>query len=292
MRIYFFDDSGDRAQRTDESPWFVLGGFGIDSEFIPGLNERVRMTAKSFGLSLDYPKEIKFYHIGKSSHGKQEHKRNWMVDAGLTDTRQRRALGLSVLRHAVYQPSVRAFAVAVDRRKLDPGENPVLPAIRLLLDRVQMDLQYFGTSGLVFMDEENAVDKDLRAALRSGSGLIKSYTRILDTIAFMPSEESPGIQAADLVAGGISRFLNTGDPGFARVIWPRMRHRNGVRAGYGIKLYPGSPWVPEPEAQKVPWPEFDRKVHEFEFSARGQTVEWDDSGCPSRGWITEEVPGV
>lgn len=292
MRVYYFDDAGDRAQRTDKDPWFVLGGFGIDAEEIPLLNQLVRNTSSKYGLDLDYPREIKFYHIGKSGHGKNPNKRNWMVDAGLTNMRQRRALGLSVMRHGIYLPSVRVISVAVDRRKLPDGESPVLPAVKLLLDRVQMDLQDFSTSGFVLMDEENAVDKDLRESLRKGSGLIKKYTRIHDTIAFMPSEESPGIQVADLVAGGIARYQNTSDPGFARVIWPRMRHRNGVQAGYGIKLYPNNPWVVSPPEQLTPWPQFDRDVHEFEFQARGQTIQWSPDGRPSSVWQVIQVPSV
>lgn len=291
MRIYYFDDSGDRAQKSDNSPWFVLGGFGIDAAEVPMMNAHVVNKSRQFGLELEYPKELKFYHIGKAGHGKAPHKRNWMVDAGIENPRKRRALGFSVLRFALCQPSVRAFSVAIDRRLLAEGESPVLPAIRLLLDRAQMDLQDFKTDGLVFMDEENALDKELRAALRSGSGLIKKYTRILDTIAFMPSEESPGIQVADLVAGGIGRFLNTGDPGFARVIWPRLRHREGVIAGYGIKLAPGKPWLDAPAPQTVPWPEYDRDVHEFEFLARGDVVQWDAAGNPSWVWSEERVPG-
>jgi hypothetical protein len=35
----------------------------------------------------------------------------------------------------------------------------------------------------------------------------------VDTTSFMPSEESIGVQIADLIAGSFNRYLNGGDPG-------------------------------------------------------------------------------
>lgn len=289
VRLYYFDDSGDRGRNKDDSPWLVIGGFGIDAEEVPQLAEGVRQTARRFGLGLEHPAELKFQHVGKSKHGKH---RNWMLDAGIDSPHKKRALVFQCLRGGLSLPSVRVVSVAVDRRELGEGEVAIVAAVRNLLDRVQMDCQDFGTHGLVMMDEEHADDTQLRAALRQGSDLIKKYARVHDTIAFLPSEESPGIQLADLVAGGLGRYLNRGDPGFARIIWPRMRHRNGNRVGYGLKGYPGWPQIYTPRAQTVPWPEFDRKVHEHECEVHGMTVTWSEAGTPDAHFELPSVPGI
>ncbi|MBD4583766.1 DUF3800 domain-containing protein, partial [Xanthomonas citri pv. citri] len=78
-----------------------------------------------------------------------------------------------------------------------------------------MNAKKHATHALVLMDEEQADDKALREVMRNGSEFLK-YDRILDTIAFIPSEESIGIQVADLAAGAISRYFNSNDPGYVR----------------------------------------------------------------------------
>jgi hypothetical protein len=271
----------------------VVAGFGINADEIPNMAESVRGAARKFNLKLEHPAELKFYHVGKNNHDKARHRKNWMLDAGLADAKQRRALVRVCLRGGLAMSSLRVIAVAVDQRKLPEDESAIVTAVSMVLDRVQMDSQDFGTHSLVMMDEEHTEDKDLREAMRSGSSLIRNYNRMLDTIAFLPSEESPGIQLADLVAGSVSRYLNTGDPGFMRLIWPRMRHRNGERNGYGMIAHPRGQKAAEPSPQRVPWPDFDRHVHEYECGARGVPVLWDENGVPDKDFApSEPVNGI
>jgi hypothetical protein len=84
----------------------------------------------------------------------------------------------------------------------------------------------------------------------------------------MPSEESIGVQIADLIAGSFNRYLNGGDPGFARILWPSLRSNAAGRVhGFGIKMYPNGKCA-VPPAQKEPMPEFDVKVAELERKAK------------------------
>ncbi|MDN4611078.1 DUF3800 domain-containing protein [Arthrobacter burdickii] len=294
MRVYYFDDSGKR-EANEDSPWFVVAGFGIDADDLLKMSAKVRRAASRHGLKLEYPAELKFFHVGKNGHDKVRDRRNWMLDAGLTTNAERRALAYACLRNGTLIESLRVIAVAVDTRELAEGESAMVTAVTKLLERVQMDSQGFGSGSMVMMDEENAIDDDLRDAMRSGSSLIKSFTLLHDTIGFLPSEESPGIQLADLIAGSVSRYLNTGykDAGYLRIIWPHMRHRQGERNGYGIVTVPRAAKVPAPRPQTVPWPKFDRDVHEAELAADRDSCEWWEDGTPSRYYPAhEQVPSV
>jgi hypothetical protein len=73
---------------------------------------------------------------------------------------------------------------------------------------------------------------------------------------------------ADLIAGSFSRYLNNGDPGYARILWPALRRSSaGHVNGYDIKIYPnGKCAVPPPQTNPIP--QFDAKVAELERKAR------------------------
>lgn len=283
MRLYYFDDSGDRSRDPDR-PYFVLGGLGIDAADVPELNKRVTRTAETYGMTLAYPTELKFNQVGRHQDRKPS-KPHWMWRAGLHDRERRRALVYSVLRTAATIDTVRFIAVAVDTRKI-PASHPVIQtALQPLLERVQMDAQSADMPALVMMDEEQADDRALREKLRAGSDYMK-FDSIIDSIAFMPSEESPGIQVADLVAGAVSRHFNSGDPGYLRTIWKSFyRGRSASPHGNGMKVYPRGK-APDVPPRVPPWSEVDRKVHTFEFEVfpDSHRLTWNPNGTPSHIW--------
>ena len=79
----------------------------------------------------------------------------------------------------------------------------------------------------------------MRELLGQGSTEFMRFTRVKETIAFMPSVLSPGVQFADLVAGSIARAANRGDWGYLDVVMPKVRiSNNGKWDGHGIKVFP------------------------------------------------------
>ncbi|SNS50663.1 DUF3800 domain-containing protein [Rhodococcoides kyotonense] len=277
MRLYYFDDSGDRANDPTK-PYFVMGGFGIDADDLPKMQQVVRNAAVSYGFPLSYPSELKFSQVGRSKDNKPN-KPHWMIRAGLTEAARRRALVYSCLRALVSIPSVKVIVIAVDQSKTWGSSSPIMHAVKPLFERINHDCGDHSTQGLVFFDEEQADDKALRQATRLGS-FYMPFDRIIESISFMPSDESVGVQMADLVAGAFGRYMNTSDPGYARLLWPHLRRSaGGLVHGYGIKLFPRG-HCPEMTAQPVPWPPADRKVYEYECGAQGQSVMWMPSGEP------------
>jgi hypothetical protein len=276
--MYYFDDSGDRSDDLTR-PYFVLGGFGIDADAVAELQDRIRKVARHYGFPLAHPQELKFNQVGRA-HDNTPSKPHWMLRAGMLDRDERRAFVYACLRELAETSTVKILAVAVDRRETYGPRKPIVHAIEPLLERIDFDCKDHTTKGLVVCDEEQADDEALRSVTRKGSWYVRFFS-IIDTLSFMPSTESIGVQLADLVAGSVSRYLNTGDAGYMRCIWSAFRKNewDGRVNGYGIKVYPkGS--CPHPPAQPVPWPPTDRRVHEIELRKRGIAVTWNEAGIP------------
>lgn len=284
MRLFYFDDSGSRIPNKPEAPFFCLGGFGIDAEDVPELQKIVRETAKCYGLTLQYPSELKFQHVGtmRDSNPKKPH---WMIRAGLTERNQRRALVYSCLRRALEIPSAEVICVAVNTYRLTEEETAIGVALTPLMERVQFSCQDHSSVGLVLMDEERKEDKALREYFRQGSPHL-NYDRIVDTLSFIPSEESAGIQIADLIAGGFARHMNYGDSGYLRTFLKSAANKKGKIDGRGMKVYHRADTFHLPaERGKENWSDTDREVHEYEFSAlEGGSLSWTPQGGPIRFW--------
>ena len=205
-----------------------------------------------------------------------------MIRSGLTDPHQRRAFIYSVLRGALSIDSATAFCVGVNTARLQENETAVGVALDLLLERIELKCKHSGDHGLILMDEERKHDKQLRERLRDGSDFFP-YDRIVDSIAFMPSEESPGIQVADLVAGSFARHVNQNDPGYLRTFLKAVEGYPNDLIGRGLKLRNRADRISIPEPRRAPWSDSDRAIHEFEMKAAGNNeFEWLSDGTPSR----------
>jgi uncharacterized protein DUF3800 len=246
--------------------FFVLGGFGIDANDVPSLKSRIREVAFDHAFCFDHPAELKFSHVGKTRNTMQSP--NWMIRASLREPVQRRALVYACFQTLCEIESVKVIVVAVDQRLTYGERSPILHAVQPLFERINLDCVDHGAYGLVVCDEEETEDRKLRQATRTGSFYVQ-FSKLIDTISFMPSEESMGVQMADLIAGAFSRYLNSQDPGYVRIIWPKLRsNRAGRVNGFGIKVYPsGLCPVPHPLPAKLS--DFDAAVEELVKRPRG-----------------------
>ncbi|PVB44316.1 DUF3800 domain-containing protein [Mycobacteroides abscessus] len=266
VRVYYFDDAGDRSG-DPARPFFVLGGFGIDADHLPDLKKRIQGVAARHQFWFHHPSELKFSHVGRNSDNNKR-RPHWMIRSGLASFAQRRALVNACLREFVAVPTVKIIAIAVDQTKTFGTKSPIVQAIEPLFERISFDCMDHNTHGLVICDEEQADDKKLRDATRSGTFYMR-FGNLVDTISFMPSEESVGVQVADLIAGSFSRYLNSQDPGYVRILWPALRSSAiGQVNGYGVKVFPSGTCVPpDPPAELS---RIDLEVAELESKARGK----------------------
>lgn len=287
MRLYYFDDSGSRSNNPSQ-PYFILAGYGINADDLSDLQDRVRSVAGRYGMELRYPVELKASHAGNI----RKRDKNWMVQAGLKEIHQRRALLLTILREMRGTSSLKCIVVAVANESYEPykskkknphngnQKNIIVEAMRYAMERVELDLQDHEDIGCVFLDEERGGEPDLRDEFRFGSKFVQRKS-IIETPGFVPSEESVGVQLADLIAGGASRWINSGDPGYARHIWPQLRTYKEKINGAGLKVVPHQNILVPPPVKD--WGGNEKIVLEEMYRHVEPELQWQ-GGLPLNSW--------
>ncbi|MEN9961841.1 MAG: hypothetical protein RIS66_254 [Actinomycetota bacterium] len=242
MRIFFFDDSGQKKGH-DIDRYLCVAGFSIEAPDLPLLThyqQEMWLLHEDLGKPGD---ELKFSHVGKGRD--TEKKPNPLVRVGMTDFSERRHFVMQALSKLVQIESLEVIGAVVDKKK-SFGPPPMHHALTVLFERAELSLQDKNTHGLMFCDDENKNEVPLRALLDAGSTNYVKFQNIKETIAFVPSVSSPGVQFADLVAGSIFRAANTGDTGYMEKLMPHVRTDSWGRwRGHGIKMYPTAPFPVE-----------------------------------------------
>lgn len=234
MRVLFVDDSGHRRGRPQE-PYFCFGAFSVDAAHLKQLERRLAVLKKHWGLQPMPADEIKFNQIGRD-HDTQR-RPNPLVRLGY-DRPARIEFGYEVLRHLVAVPSTIVFGVGVDRRQLRPGESAIEWAFKLLTERFEFSLNNEDPRvGLIICDTDDVEDEAMRQAIYSGSAWT-NLPNIAETVMFVPSHHSPGVQFADFVAGSMGRWWNYRDDKYVERLLPNLsRTRHDDWRGAGLKSF-------------------------------------------------------
>lgn len=101
--------------------------------------------------------------------------------------------------------------------------------------------------GIVVSDHRGQQgDKRFRAhqeALRCAGDFISKYQNLVESLFFVPSDLSVGIQLADMVAGAIWRNYEVGDKRWFEMLKPSIRcSPDGNIDGFGIVKFPKRTW--------------------------------------------------
>lgn len=234
MRILFVDDSGNRRSNPAE-PYFCLGGFSVHAAHVKQLARRLDAIKRTERLEAMPADELKFNQIGRDHDTAR--KPNPLVRMGM-DREDRIAFGLRLLASLTKVPTVKVFAVGVDRRQLQPGESALQWAFLLLTERFEFSLNNEEPRvGMIICDTEDRQDEMMRQAIYSGTTWTK-LPNIAETVMFVPSHHSPGIQFADFVVGSAARWWNFRDSKYLAVLRPVFDTRPGGEwKGCGIKSF-------------------------------------------------------
>lgn len=234
MRVLFVDDSGHR-RANPKSPYFCMGGFSVDGAHLKQLGHRLGALKRKWKLEPMPADEIKFNQIGRDHDTRR--KPNPLVRLGY-DLEARVAFGQDVLTTLTRVPGVKTFAVGVDRRQLRRGESAIEWAFLLLGERFEFSLNNEAERvGLIICDTEDVQDEMMRQAIYSGTAWTK-LPNIAETVMFVPSHHSPGVQFADFVVGGASRWWNYRDDKYLATIKPTFYTDGaGKWRGCGIKSF-------------------------------------------------------
>lgn len=230
----FIDDSGHRGTRKEE-PYFCLGGFSIDGSQLKQLGHRLVTQRRKWNLMPPPADEIKMQHVGMERHS--DRRPNPLVREG-HERPARVEYANEMLTHLVRIPGVLVMGVGVDRRQLRAGENPIIWAFRLLMERFEFPMNDEKERvGIVICDRDDSEDSKMRDALYSGT-VWTDLPNIAETAMFVPSHYSAGVQFADFTVGAMSRWWNYRDAKYLRILRPILRtDPSGRWQGVGLKSF-------------------------------------------------------
>lgn len=236
MRIFYADDSGQRKKLSSDR-YFVFGGFGIDGSQVHRLKllqQEVFASVPGMGAPGD---ELKFSSVGQQKHSLRFPNPFAREGVALPDR-------INMIQTALIElgniPSVEAISVVIDKKHAF-GATPLEHAFRVLMERIQISASEKSKNTLILCDEDSAQNQ-LREIHSENASQYLKYENIVETISFVPSHLSPGVQFADLIAGSVGRMLNHGDQKYFEKVIPYLRAGPGQKwRKYGLALFPSKP---------------------------------------------------
>jgi hypothetical protein len=228
MHVLYMDDSGSVTNAEDR--FFVLGGVSVFERGIYHLIKAVDECVESFGLGDAHDIELH----GSDMYGGRSGIWRSIRDRPAREDLIQKALGILV----PHQPSIRLFAVAIDKAAVSP-RDPVELAFEEMCNRFNLFLQrsddrsHDNQRGLLVMDETK--DEKPRQALarnfRVHGGRWGHFRHLAEVPLFADSKASRIIQLADLVAWSTRRKYEIADGRFFDQLIPRFDADGGVIHG-------------------------------------------------------------
>ncbi len=247
MYIVFIDESGQPGGFDKEnnklventSNYFILSGFMIDAEEILHIEEKMRDIKLKYGLNPYH--EVKwntrYKDIGIDFKQIMNMKKEIM---GIVNNYKNSVIGIIMDKEYCYK----------SKEFIQNHNDLYAVALHLLMERCCMQItdekgRNTVTPAMLFADSRkndsnNKLDIELQNAyLRAknmGTHFVK-FPNFCDTLIFVDSDYSAGIQIADFCAGAIYRKYEKEDGLFFDILKPSIRTHNGDIKGAGIKFY-------------------------------------------------------
>jgi len=228
MHVLYMDDSG--SVTNPEDRFFVLGGVSVFERGIYHLIKAVDDCVESFGIGDPHDIELHGSEMYGGGHGVWRSIRTRAQREELIQ----RALGLI----APHQPSVRLFAIAIEKAAVSP-RDPIELAFEEICNRFNLFLQrsddrnHDNQRGLLVMDETKH-EKPIQALaknFRVHGGRWGHFRHLAEVPLFVDSQASRIIQLADLVAWATRRKYEHSDGRFFDQLIPRFDADGGVIHG-------------------------------------------------------------
>ena len=250
MHLCFVDESGTPTKPGQTSPrYFVFGGLVIPEERWPG----IRSKLDGLKASMKYFGEVKWRFFASHNNDASNPMQGWSQD-------RRNDFRDSIFRIVTSERSLRIIAgvcdvpLAYGLGNVNGQEDIYFRTYKVVTERFQYLLQDVSkdsgsyTSGIIVADHRNGRQDDRMRVqherlVNETRQFTSTYGNFIESIFLSPSHMSVGIQFADMVAGAIWRFHETGDNRGIEAIKPSFRtNRGGTIDGYGIARFPKSGW--------------------------------------------------
>lgn len=240
MYLVFIDESGQPGGTINSSKFFTLSGFMVDANNILEITSKLKDIKLKYGLnpSLEIKWSCSYSKLGLSF---EEYKNMKKDIINMISQYNNSVIGIIMDKEYCYK----------NRSDIRNHNDLYAFALNLLMERVCMEISDRDgrnsiTPALMFTDSRkndnnNKLDKELQIAyLRArsmGTHYIK-FPNFGESLLFIDSNYSSGIQLADFCAGAIHKNFESNDDEFFNLLLPAIRkNKLGNIYGFGIKLY-------------------------------------------------------
>lgn len=248
MYIVFIDESGQpggwnkgsNSLTKNSSNFFTLAGFMIDANDILEIEKNFKDIKLKYGLneSTEVKWSCSYSKLGLNF----EQYINLKTDIiNMISNYKNSVIGIAMDKAYCYK----------NKKDIRNHNDLYAFALNLLMERVCMEIsdregKDSQTPALMFTDSRrsdnnNKLDKELQIAYlrarRLGTYYI-NFPNFCESLVFIDSNFSSGIQCADFCAGAIHKYFEANDSFFFDLLLPAIRcNKEGNIYGYGIKLY-------------------------------------------------------
>lgn len=247
MHILFLDESGTCPGRNNKRhKYFVIGGLAIPE----GKWSRMRDALLGMKRRRGLRGEIKWRYFAPDNT-EQANPMKAMSSAERCDIRTEIYEGIICAEKSVKSLACVTCVEAAYKMPTATGREMLYHyTYKPLSERFQYHLQDLSRSvgrpeyGIIVSDHRGANDdKSFRLQheklLYEGGDFVSKYPNLIESLFFIPSHLSIGIQLADMVAGAVWRKYETGDDRWFNMLRPSIRcSRGGAIDGYGIVKFP------------------------------------------------------
>lgn len=250
MQMFFLDESGTPPSPTGHRDrYFVIGGLAIPD----GVWHNVRDLFHGMKVRRKLNGEIKWRYF--TAHNNED--ANPMK--GLTQA-QRNEIRAEVYQIICATKSIKSMAcvacidAAYNMQSVTCSDDLYHFTYKPISERFQYYLQDITKivgrleTGIIVADHRGSKpDATFRRAherlLRSKADFTSSYQNLVESLFFLPSDISVGIQLADMVAGAVWRKFEKNDDFCYKLLEPSIRKSpSGDVNGYGIIRFPTGTW--------------------------------------------------
>lgn len=248
MQMLFIDESGTSPpqNKTDEEPWFVLGGVVIPEESWHKIKNDLELVKKKYAIV----GEIKWRFFSPPKESAKTHSMSHLS-----------AVEKEVLRSDLYSvlkkyKSIKLLGVVTDTKAayqlpyINNSDDLYWYSYKQITERFQYYLQDISRisgqniNGIIICDHRAPKDdkrlQELHSKLLNGhKNSYSNYQNLIEGLFIAPSHLSVGVQFADMVAGAILRKFKANDDRFFKQIEDIFRKSNqGKIDGYGLVKFP------------------------------------------------------
>lgn len=246
----FIDESGTPPKPgADDPKYFVVGGVVIAE----GVWHRVHDAILGLKLRRKIRGEIKWRYFSPHNDDPQNPMRE--LDQPARDSIRRDIIKIITSEAAIKSIAcVCSAAAAYEMSAIASQEDIYHGTYKPVTERFQYHLQDLSRAtgtrqlGIIVADHRgNQDDKRLRAhhlkLLYASATHISKYGNLVEGLFLTPSNQSIGIQLADLLAGSVWRKFERGDSTWYDLLEPSLR-RNAAGSvdGHGIVKFPKKNW--------------------------------------------------